>query len=1102
MKKTLFLSLLFLFAGINLAYTQSYSFPPNNYRSPSNQYYWQNRPPFKGYWQQDVYYKILASLNDSSDIVTGDETLTYWNNSPDTLTYVFFHLYSNAQNKHSYYTSLYENNGEKPRFGKYEKQDLGCQVTSISENNTALKTELDNTVMKAWLAHPLLPGQSTTLHITFNTYFDAGGTVRNRMKMFISYANKKKDTVFKQYDVVHWYPRICVYDTKFGWDVEQHMAHEFYGDFGTYDIAFTLPNNYIAGATGTLINGKEVLPDSLLRKLDIRNFRSKRWEAPPSIVVPRNKTTKTWLYHAENVHDFALTADPTYRIGFAQWNGIKCFSYAQEGHAAGWQNAADYTAKVIATNSKFFGMYGYPQMIVADARDGMEYPMLTLDGGFDPNYRTLLAHEISHNWYFGMLGSNETYRAAMDEGFTQFAESWTCKELDGPNTIEGPSSSSWQRKYTKPDVLRMTEVYGGYLNNYVWGISDFTENYQGKLLAARGTNYYGMHDATLNTHSDDFNGALGHGGGYAQVYFKTATMLYNLQYVLGDSLFFVAMQHYFNQWKFAHPYIEDFRKSVTEATHTDLTWFFDEWFDTPKDLDYGIRSIKKGKGKNEYVIKFVRVGEMQMPIDFSVTSKKDSVYNFYIPNGWFEKKTTAKTLPRWIGWGKVEPTYEATVTIPGGISKVAIDTTLRLGDVNMLNNTKPFPIKYYFDSKVYNTPDWANYEAFFGPSLWYNGYDGIQVGMHIHGDYMLFKNNLTATLFLNTGIAQNDTSAFPNKNRHQLAAFSLSYQTATDHFIRNSSVNFYVQSMDGLNEAKLRFQLKDNSLKNTFYLQLKAMYMPHIWDTNYLIYPQLWRTGAYNNTMTLGVKHDYKYSPSGRGSIDLHFKSSAFTPDYNFSQTTLTLLNNQNLSSKITLHTRLFAQYGTGSNTPYESALYAASANPEELADNKFTQAQGIVPPAWTGYGADVSHFQQGGGLDLRGYAGYIMPDVDSKNNLAFAYKGTTGAAVNAELDFNRIIHFNPKFLKSTFLLTPYLFGDAGYIDITPVGYITPPLEFSSLHADAGLGLALTIQKWGPFQMVKPLTIRFDMPFLLNHVPSAEQDYVQFRWMIGIGRAF
>ncbi|HXP50033.1 MAG TPA: hypothetical protein VN922_08770, partial [Bacteroidia bacterium] len=543
---------------------------------------------------------------------------------------------------------------------------------------------------------------------------------------------------------------------------------------------------------------------------------------------------------------------------------------------------------------------------------------------------------------------------------------------------------------------------------------------------------------------------------------------------------------------------------ITEYTHTDLTWFFDEWLNTPRTLDYGIESVKKGKEKNQYIIRFVRKGEMQMPIDFTVTSEKDSTYNFYIPNSWFEKKTSATKLPRWIGWGKVQPYYDATVTIPGGINKVQIDTSNRFADINMLNNTWPLPVKYYFDSKVNNSPDWNNYEAFFGPLLWYNGVDGVQLGIHMHGDYMLFMHNISASVYLNTGILQNISGSNPR----QLVSGTFSYQTATEKFIHNSSVNFYTQSLDGLDEGKLRFQLKDNSNKYTFYTDGQVMYRPHVWDTTYLLYPKLWAPYKYNNTVRIGIKHDYKYSPSGKGNIDFNIRSSAFTQNYNYSQTTLTLINTQQLGKKLTLRTRLFGQYGTG-NIPSESALYAAGANPEQLMDNTFTRAEGIVPSAWTGYGNDANHFQQGGGLDLRGYAGYLFPPFDSRINYAYnyfnAYSGSTGASVNAELEFNHLVHFNPKFLKNTFALSTYLFGDAGVINTVPIIYpinTTPSLVFSSIHADAGVGVALTIQRWGPLQLAKPLTVRFDMPFFLNQVPYAEQNYVQMRWVIGIGRAF
>jgi len=181
---------------------------------------------------------------------------------------------------------------------------------------------------------------------------------------------------------------------------------------------------------------------------------------------------------------------------------------------------------------------------------------------------------------------------------------------------------------------------------------------------------------------------------------------------------------------------------------------------------------------------------------------------------------------------------------------------------------------------------------------------------------------------------------------------------------------------------------------------------------------------------------------------------------------------------------------------------YMLPARPEELLDNDFTKAQGFVPKSWAGYGPNENHFQQGGGLNLRGYAGYLLPEVDSKSNLMYAYNGSTGAAINAELDFNHLVHFNPRFLRNTFALSTYLFGDMGIINVFPPFSVSNTLEFGSLRVDAGVGLALTIQRWGPLQLVKPLTIRFDMPLFLNEPSANDQNFVQWRWVIGIGRCF
>lgn len=1066
MKKTIFI----LASLVSLVANSYAQFPESNFQSPANQYYWKNRKPYEGYWQQDVHYKINASLDDKTNIIDATEELTYYNNSPDELSFVYFHLYNNAQTKGSYLEDLYKNNDIPVKFGKYQQEGLGTVVSNLTVNGIELKTELDNTVLKVYLPTPLKSGEQITFKLSFKTYFD-NGSIRNRMKMFNAFG-------YKHYDVVHWYPRISVYDRKAGWDTDQHMDHEFYGDYGTFDVAFTFPNNYILDATGMLLNKNDVLPADLREKLDIKNFAKKRWNEKPSVVIEPNGTTKTWMFHAENVHDFALTADPTYRIGETEWNGIRCVALVQEPHAAGWLNASDYTAKIIKTNSEDIGMYAYKKMVVADAQDGMEYPMLTLCGGFDPSYRDLFVHEISHNWFFGMVGSNETYRPFLDEGFTQFVTNSTYERIDGKERIGYVPKSNYVKRFTEPDYVRNSEVYNGYMN-----------------AAAKGTETF------MSLHGDGYNGAIRHGGGYSQVYMKTATMLYNLQYTLGDSLFKAALHNYFEEWKFAHPQVEDFRNSVIQYTHVDLNWFFDEWMETSKTIDYAVKSVKKGKGDDAYKVTFERKG-MQMPIDFAIVGKNDSVYYYHIPNTWFVKQTKSKVLPRWIGWDNVGKTYTADVTIPGGIANVIIDPSTRLADVNMLNNNQKFPVRYRFDSKIINPSDWTRYELYARPDVWYNGYDGLKVGLHMNGNYMAYRHIFDGNIWFNTGIGQNyldTTTENHSKDLYDNVSFRFNYRTSTDKFMKGSSFYFSAKALDGLNGYTVGFDRMDIKGKNKVYVFFKSMYRKGLNDLPYLLMPQDWTPNQLNNSLNVGLDHDYNYK-AGTGKINVHMRTTGPMSNYNYQCVKATIINRTKMG-RFQLNTRVFGQYGTGKPGAKESMLYFAGANPEEMMENKYTRSQGFFDPAWAEIGSTTNIFHHGGGLNVRGYSGYVCPQVQSDGTIVFAYRGNTGASVNAELEFSGLVKIKKQnWLTKTFKLTTYLFGDAGIINYSEPD--APILKMTDLRADAGVGAALTIKKFGVLQNVNPLTIRFDMPLFLNKIPATDKDYFQYRFVIGVNRAF
>lgn len=1033
------------------------------YRSEKNEYYWKNKKSYDGYWQQDVFYNIKANVDDKTDIVTGSEELIYYNNSPDDLTCLFFHLYNNANAKGSYLSDLYKNNNYKLKYGKYREQGLGTEVTNLEVNSVKAKTELDNTVLKVFLEKPLKAGESIKLNIDFKTYFDTE-TIRNRMKLFSS------GNGYKHYDMVHWYPRISVYDKKFGWDTDQHMDHEFYGDFGAFHVEITVPNNYILDGTGAMINEPEVLPIPLREKLDISNFKTKAWNSPADEMIKPDGTTKTWKFSALNVHDVAYTFDPTYRIGETHVGNIRCIALAQESHAAGWQQASKYVAKIIETNSYSIGLYAYPKMIAADAQDGMEYPMITLDGGYDPDFRGLFIHEISHNWFFGMIGTNETYRAFMDEGFTQFYTVDTWENIEGRYEKEFGNNSNYIDKYKKPIKTREANAFLSYYNSAIKG-----------------------DEVTLNTHSDGFNGGIRHGGGYGQVYTKTATMLFNLKYVLGDSLFNACIQNYFDQWKMAHPYPEDFRNSVIATSKMDLNWFFDAWLETNKTIDYSIKKVKRIKKTNNYEITFKRYG-MQMPIDFTVYSRDSSAKSFYIPNTWYEKKTKSTVLPRWIGWDKVKPVYTATVTIPGGIDHVVIDTTNRLADINMINNSSKKNVSVSFDSKVWNMPDRTNYEVFVRPSVWYNGFDGLKFGMHANGNYLNYKHIFDGTLWFSSGIGQAYLTD-QHINSHDFVSVLLNYKTATDKFMKKSTFSASVRELDGLSAASVTFEKKSNNEKNRFSVNLKSMLRDVDNDVTYLIYKNHWIEGKLNNSANITFEHDYNYK-KGAGKLGSTLRTPFLFSDYDYSNLSSWWITKSKFKY-LNINTRLFAQLGTGTNVPIESQLYVAGANPEELMENKYTRSMGFFPNF--DFGSKTTNFAVGGGLNLRGYMGYLLYSGDISGVPHYNYKGMSGTSASIEIELDKLLKLDKALIRNTFKLTPYLFGDAGIINSN---YVGEAVKTSDIMADAGLGLELIIKRFWKLQTTKPLSIRADFPIFINRLPYAEKDYLQFRWMIGVNRAF
>ena len=1024
--------------------------------------YWKNKKPYEGYWQQDVYYKIHAYLNDTFEYIKGGERITYYNNSPNAITEAYFNLYQNAFIKKSLTNELYKLNKTKVVNGKYESENKGIEITSFTINNEPIDFEIYNTILKIKLPKPLLPGEKIDFNIDFITYFDRG-SIRRRMKVFDHHG-------YKHFNGCQWFPKICVYDRKFTWATDQHLEKEFYGDFGVFDVQLDLPENYIVEATGELKNRKTVLPDSLRKKLDIANFAKKPIGEQPSVIIQPSNKRKQWWFHATNVHDFAWTADPTYRISETKFNGVNCVAIAQENNAAGWQQTSGFVKKIIELFSKDFGQYNYPKIVAADAGDGMEYPMITMDGGTYPGHQSLLIHEIGHNWFYGMVGSNETYRAALDEGFTQFLTAWGLKKLTNENF---------------PEYGR---AYAGYIEDAI-----------------------DANDSKLNTHSNEFNGATGHGGGYKHVYLKTATMLYNLQYFLGDSVFSAAMKNYVSQWKFCHPYIEDFRNSVIQSAQADLNKFFDQWFETTDACDYGIKKVKKISALT-YQITIERKGLMVMPVnlDLVFVSKltgKPTIIKNTIPVTFYQNPERQNLAP-WLGWDRIKPEYTFQINTPPNYSleQIFLDGSYRLADIDRSDNVWKHRNSIDFDF-INGSDDsyFGGYKTLWRPSVTFNPFNGWMAGLKLSGQYQGRKHVYDLETFYSLNKQPLSADVLVNRGTQPLSYnFNYAHTVAKNgtYFVESKYYNnLFINKLGWKMKVENHtFGIYGKYMKNYFRETFDESNPSSIFHTNYNNYVLGQSFWSNQDNISLNLFWTKTYAGWGRyGSFNVNTRLPSPWSQTQFGFVQGTWKHNQPLG-KLLLKTRVFGQYGGGQSPTAESALYAAGANPEDMMDNKLMRDFGFIRLN------QAQFLQYGGGLNLRGYINSPIALKQNDTSIAF-YRGNSGISANVEIDFTRFFSGVPKLQWIN--IQTYLFGDAGIIS-QPVNQkqLTSPII-----ADAGIGAMVNLKankkvvfKKSTYQKsilseVNPLRLRIDIPFFKN-ITNNNENNLQFRIRFGIERAF
>jgi Peptidase family M1 domain len=595
-------------------------------------------------WQQRIKYAINVDMNVATNRFTGTEKIDYWNNSPDTLNRIFFHLYWNAFQPNSMMdvrsrelgkTILGNDKKGNPvqdwdsrvtdRISKLQPNEIGYQnVQFVKINGVAQKLITHETILEVILDKPILPKSKTALEVAFEAQVPL--QVRR---------SGRDNAEGVRYSMSQWYPKVTEYDYQ-GWNANPYIAREFYGVWGDYDVNITIDKTYMIAGSGTLQNAGDI------------GFG---YEPAGTALKPQAGNTVTWKFVAQNVHDFVWAADPEYTMLKQQVKDgplIYVIYKKGAGNDKDWEQVLNKAVTAYPFIAKTFGAYPYKNYSFIQGGDGgMEYPMATLIK--NASVGTAI-HEWMHSWYQGMMGSNESLFAWMDEGFTTYAELRT---------------SAW---------LAKNDTSFAFANAY----ASYYRLAKGKL------------EEPMTTHSDHYNTNSAYS---SAAYSKGAVFLAQLGYIVGDAVLDKILLEYYNQWRFKHPNANDFIRVAEKVSGIELQWYKEYWVFTTKNIDYALGDVNMDNSATSILLK--RIGYMPMPVDVMVTYKDGSKEMYYIPmNLMYGAKPAEDTTPRFVQpeWKWVNPEYTLTLNRNvADIKEIEIDPSKRLADVNRVNNKLTVP---------------------------------------------------------------------------------------------------------------------------------------------------------------------------------------------------------------------------------------------------------------------------------------------------------------------------------------------------------------------------------------------------------------------------
>ena len=957
------------------------------------------------YWQQSVNYEMSVNLIDSVRQLACSSIIIYKNNSPDQLNEIFIHLYPNAFQPGSVKSTDYLNGYGRESRATYFKDGLNGYESKIHVRNfTIAKNDniisddikINDTVLRAKLKQPLLSGEKLRIDIDWNHH--VGGMV------------ERAGYYEGQYNMAQWYPKVAVYDEE-GWHADPfHAEGEFYGEYGNFKVTFELPAKYIIGASGVVTKGD---PGWNMVKVDtsadfkdwFENFE-KNYEEPNLSKIRKVQFT------AENVHDFAWVASPNFLYEHDYYKNIDVHVLYNRVNAYDWNRVVrQRSVRALRWLTEKFGDYSYPQLTNTDRlkSGGMEYPMLIMDGS---DSESLILHEIGHIWFYGILGNNELDEAWIDEGFT------TAQTRDYMIDRYGPIGFDWESDDWTDKYQRKHWSFNNKLHNDQWSSIRY-------ILSG--------YDEPISRKSYLFKNSAS----YRQnAYTKPSLMLNELKYLLGDSLYYLSIQDFYEKWKLKHVDEKKIIESVERVSGKELDWFFDSWLHDTRVMDYSIKkwhNQKNDDGTYKVFLDIKNLGNRHMPMLVETEFSDGSSNRIWWENNYWRNED------------------KFVYDVPLKPLKIVLDPDAQTLDVDYRNNSSRLSSEFTFDWPGMNYKPRDKIVYSWLPSLFYNRVDHYIPGFQLRRSYGEFENQIVR---INHSLKGDPFQSIQNFYWYYEGSFK------PVHKYRNLKLNLKAFDQPGIKEVnfeieKIKFL---RGYKSKPYQNYKlGFYVQSDVDTNRtnLFDPGKLSVLYFNHSVNHGLfSFNTNFSTSISTYSNWDFSKVSFIIDFKKTKT----FNSENILRSFIgfTHVGLRSRFFIGKILHNEEILPSQirfkvyGNNSRMMFEKSYLRSQG----SFFGYEAinDKYHFPSDG--NIRAFLKY-----DHYNSDALASVSGEVYFLNKKVNFDG--YFENRLINSEFAV----FTDAGLISLTG--------DVKTL-ANIGLGIRLSGKIFN-----KPSYLRIDLPLIM-----------------------